>query len=173
MCEILFRGQTKRYGEKLLNFAGDKMPSNWVYGGIFPQNNGGDKAIIYQQEPEIAKRVVYADTVGQYIGLTDKNDIKIFDGDACRNGERTYLICWLDNKYAWGCLNLKTYRKTPIYDVISRYGNNFEVIGNKYDISELPQDISEPILKATTSISFQPALKSDDEDFVNFELREG
>ena len=28
------------------------MPSNWVYGGIFPQNKDGNRAIIYQQDPD-------------------------------------------------------------------------------------------------------------------------
>ena len=37
MREILFRGQTRLYGEKV-NIAGEKLPSNWIYGGIFPQN---------------------------------------------------------------------------------------------------------------------------------------
>lgn len=54
MREILFRGQTRRYGEKV-RLNGEKIKSNWVYGGIFPQNKGGDFAIIYQQEPTIKK----------------------------------------------------------------------------------------------------------------------
>ena len=73
MRDILFRGQTRRKGEYIVNMAGDKCESHWVYGGIFPQNKDGDFAIIYQQEPEIRKFTVYADTVGQYTGLTDKN----------------------------------------------------------------------------------------------------
>lgn len=36
MREILFRGQTRRYGEKI-KMNGEKVKSNWVYGGIFPQ----------------------------------------------------------------------------------------------------------------------------------------
>lgn len=40
--EIKFRGQTRRKGERIINMAGDKCEANWVYGGIFPQNNGGD-----------------------------------------------------------------------------------------------------------------------------------
>lgn len=51
---ILFRGQTRKKGEKV-TMSGTPIPSNWVFGGIFPQNNGGDFAIIYQQDPEIQK----------------------------------------------------------------------------------------------------------------------
>lgn len=58
MREILFRGQTRRYGEKV-RLNGEKIKSNWVYGGIFPQNGEGDFAIIYQQKPTIEKYPVY------------------------------------------------------------------------------------------------------------------
>ena len=78
MREILFRGQTRRKGEYCINMRYDKCDSNWVYGGIFPQNGGGDRTIIYQQEPTAEKKIVYTDTGGQYTGITDKNGKKIF-----------------------------------------------------------------------------------------------
>ena len=61
--------------------SGTPIPSNWVFGGIFPQNNGGDFAIIYQQDPEIQKFPVYAETVCQYTGKNDKYGGKISEND--------------------------------------------------------------------------------------------
>ena len=77
---ILFRGQTRKKGEKV-TMSGTPIPSNWVFGGIFPQTNGGDFAIIYQQDPEIQKFPVYAETVCQYTGKNDKYGGKIFEND--------------------------------------------------------------------------------------------
>lgn len=77
---ILFRGQTRKKGEKV-TMSGTPIPSNWVFGGILPQNNGGDFAIIYQQDPEIQKFPVYAETVCQYTGKNDKYGGKIFEND--------------------------------------------------------------------------------------------
>lgn len=78
--EILFRGQTRRYGEKV-NMNGDKLPGVWVYGGIFPGT--GDYSIIYggETEKELKKFVVYSDTVGQYTGKSDMDGTWAFEGD--------------------------------------------------------------------------------------------
>ena len=64
---IKFRGQTRRHGERILNVAGDKMPSNWVYGGVF--QGEGAFSVIYSYKP-VEKHSVYSDTIGQYTGLT-------------------------------------------------------------------------------------------------------
>lgn len=93
---IKFRGQTRRAGERIINMAGDKCKANWVYGGIFPQNNDGDFAIIYQQ-PECEKCVVYADTVGQYIAVDDKKSKEIYEGDVVKidGQQELFTIVWV------------------------------------------------------------------------------
>lgn len=105
--------------------------NTWVYG--YPYSDGKKSYIAYEGKNDCVIHEIISDTITRYIGLKDKNNKKIFEGDICQNGERIYLICWLSSQYTWGCYNLKTGRKTPIYQVISHEGNNFEVIDNKFD----------------------------------------
>lgn len=90
MREILFRGQTRRKGEKV-RMDGSLVEGNWVYGGIFPNNKGGDFAIIYQQEPEIKKCPVYSDTVGQYTRAKDFHKEQIFEDDIVKAIDDGYI----------------------------------------------------------------------------------
>ena len=136
MREILFRGQTRKKGEKV-RLDGSPIDSNWVYGGIFPNNKGGDFAIIYQQEPTIEKFTVYADTVGQYTGLTDKNGKKIFEGDILRfayNEEdkdpKIYSVEWKSDRACFGYA--ETADKMLEIDTF-----HCEVIGNIHDNPEV------------------------------------
>ena len=73
MRELIFRGQTRRTGEKIW-FNGEKVPGNWVYGGIC--HGRGDFSVMYGyvdgEQSSINKFVVYTDTVGQSTGLTDR-----------------------------------------------------------------------------------------------------
>lgn len=144
--EFLFRGQTRRYGEKIINVAGDKMPSKWVYGGVF--QGCSDHSIIYGYDP-VEKHAVYSDTVGQYTGITDKNGNKIFEGDIVKgvaySNERIGVIVWIDEIASFGIRYRKRNDPTAwenssiLKQIQAGRKDQFaaEIIGNIYDNPEL------------------------------------
>ena len=130
MREILYRGKRQDNRE-------------WVYGAPIEKYGKTYLSAIqsfahttYNQESvfDFFTRAyqVIPETVGQYTGLTDKNGVKIFEGDILYDeyNECNCLItfdegsfCFVDDNVlqsVWGC---------------SMVG--FEVIGNKYDNPEL------------------------------------
>lgn len=135
MREILFRGQTRKKREKV-RLDGTPIDSNWVYGGIFPNNKGGDFAIIYQQYPKIEKYTVYAETVGQYTGFKDKNGKKIFDGHIIRNlkTKETAVVQWFPEHFAFMVWCKSSNEVGFLYECTK---SNIEVIGNIHDNPEL------------------------------------
>ena len=153
MREILFRGQTRRYGEKVRIGDGAKLPSEWVYGGVM--QGKGDHSIIYGGEnmddpgEGVDKRIVYTDTLGQYTGLTDKNGRKIFEGDIVRiRGDQTSadwkwvdytaLIAFIDGGFCAidGTVEEHGFRRYGLH----RMDFDLEVIGTIHDNPELLEE---------------------------------
>lgn len=147
MREILFRGQTRRYGEKVRMGDGAKVPSNWVYGGVL--QGIGAHSIIYgggnENDPSegLNKRVVYTDTLGQFTGLTDRNNKRIFEGDLVKeqdvvhNGEiqiHGHIFSVVMRKGCWCVIPIYD---TEEWDFLNSYLPFLEVIGNIHDNPEL------------------------------------
>jgi uncharacterized phage protein (TIGR01671 family) len=155
MRQILFRGQTRKYGEKVLMGTGEKLPGKWVYGGIFP---GENKSIIYGCSSEkitsvdLEKHVVYSDTVGQYTGLEDKNGVKVFEGDIIKTHYANAKICDFVEIVVFRGGRFCSEKNlpgggrmwAPLWDGVphisqdtSLYVDSMEVIGNIYDNPEM------------------------------------
>jgi hypothetical protein len=131
MRELLFRGQTRRKGEKILNMRGDPAPSKWVYGGVF--QGAGDFSVMYSAHP-VEKHVVYTDTIGQYIGQQDRNGTNLFEGDivSYKDGEAIGKI-----EYSEGESMYMVQFDSWCTDFDHIYGKELEVVGNIYDTPEL------------------------------------
>ena len=143
MREILFRGQSRRYGEKVLMGTGEKLPGRWLYGGVL--QGIGDFSIIYGGEnvddpsEGLNKWPVYTDTLGQYTGLKDKNGKRIFEGDiihTARDGGRTYFVIFDDDL----CAFVGRVYESNIFVTFEGDGERYEVIGNIHDNPELLEE---------------------------------
>lgn len=122
MREILFRG---------------KAGAKWVYGDLRHLNDG---RVTIQKDGEIYPYEVIPETVGQYTGLTDKNDKRIFEGDVVKAYDETYDngFAEVKGKVFFNCgsfdIDVEDVGYIPLYS----YGTeNIEVIGNIHDVGEL------------------------------------
>ena len=130
MREVLFRGKRTDNGE-------------WVEGILF--NAKEDTFIIphgneYSYDPieglafDVYGCKVDPETVGQYTGLTDKNGVRIFEGDILKAFGYNYVIMW-------DSIRAMYYLRDPVYRVTSDFynycGRDLSVIGNIHDNPEI------------------------------------
>lgn len=125
MREILFRGKRMDDGE-------------WMCGNLTVWSDGGASI---DKEPTEASPLyaVIPETVGQYTGLTDKKDVKMFEGDIVSglflhsrpvNG----VVAFRDGSFGllWSRSGVETFWAfTSICNV------EYEIIGNIHDNPEL------------------------------------
>lgn len=124
MRDIKFRGKTLRNNE-------------WVY-GYFTEYDNGDEGQEYVIQKVFGYEHVHYKTVGQYTGLKDKNDKKIYEGDiVCflfEKALRKEIVRFGDGSFVLGnCISL---RQSQL-DQYNESRKSMEVIGNIYDNPEL------------------------------------
>lgn len=133
MREILFRGKAVSSGE-------------WVYGNLIHSKRFagcGNEWRIHNQDTGLESDVD-PETVGQYTGLTDKNGVKIFEGDVIKMSglaNWNYEVYFENSAfrlryktshgdyYSWGCL-FRAYELDPSY-------GEPEIVGSIHDNPEL------------------------------------
>ena len=129
--EIKFRGKLEYNGK-------------WIYGDLLQYENGDvaifrDKLSSFGCEcTEMSKRDrVIPDTIGQYTGLTDKNGVKIFEGDVVIIGEKLKAkVIYYDGSFRMQ----SEFSPTPIDTTDMGYMMrefSIRVIGNIHDNPEL------------------------------------
>ncbi|MCI8332631.1 MAG: hypothetical protein HFE78_07385 [Clostridiales bacterium] len=139
MREILFRGKRKDNGE-------------WVEGNLFFDPDLEKYTIFgydyytrdYALQREELMADVTAETVGQYTGLTDKNGVKIFEGDILKHDTNCPIEEYrFDYGYVFWYGEAQRYLRTSLLykdDCCKISGvnrENYEVVGNIYNNPEL------------------------------------
>lgn len=145
MHEILFRGKRMDNGEWVKGYliCPEFDKSRAYIGYLFPDDD---------HDLDVAE--VASSTVGRFTGLTDKNGVKIFEGDIIRWHDNTELsvggqiaeVCFgkyrdadsaFDDVYAIGFYLRTSGGECVTICWLDEYQNDFDIIGNIYDNPEL------------------------------------
>lgn len=115
MREILFRGKTLAKGE-------------WIYGDLIRD----DDDVCILQEGLIWREII-PESVGEYIGLKDKNGNKVFEGDIVRYKDTLHEVIFCKiNGCAFFGITMPDRGEIWNFDGITR-ADRMEVIGNVHD----------------------------------------
>lgn len=121
MRDIIFRGKREDNGEWIAE------SETYI--------KDGDGTWLSDESHDVVK--VIPETVGEFTGVTDKNDRKIFERDIVKRGDRIWII-----EYDVKCAQfvMKTFTERGVFfirsfDLIP--SEWCEVIGNKFDNPEL------------------------------------
>ena len=146
--EILFRG--KAINRDSGYYRTTYKNGDWVYGLLTqPYNERYDLPAEMTNTSGVSGIEVDCKTIGQFTGLSDKNGVKIFEGDIVKgtaySATRIGVIVWIDEISSFGvryvnALNPAAWENSSILRCVSLGKTDefaAEVIGNIYDNPEL------------------------------------
>lgn len=127
--EILFRGFHKdKNGTETIYLDGKEIKGEWVYGNLAVEHN---KTYIFDTRNGYLESVreVLSETVGQYIGLDDKNNKRIFEDDVIKSTE--YLKPG----------EIELFYKVEYIERLAKYALNPIIKNGKYDNNNFELDM--------------------------------
>ncbi len=116
-------------------FRGINFQKEWVYGDLFHSYANDDIAIAYYREGSKTPTfdAIFPESFGQYTGLTDKNGVKIFEGDIISLGDPNikYITMWRNDGFCAKQIGASSYIG------LTYWASDIEVLGNVIDNPEL------------------------------------
>jgi len=138
--EILFRGFHKaENGKESIYIDGQPIKGKWMYGDLQRNLRSGERIVIEYENLDDSlwietPYIVIPETVGQYSGLEDKNNKKMFDNDV------VYATEHLTNGYI-GIGEVDLHYKVEYVDRLAKYVFNPLLENGKYNNNNFELDM--------------------------------